>query len=79
MIEKHLDLMPLTKAYLDSVTETVEKFQIRRIKWAIKRLDDCGEDILAWKVLRLAGLGEKHIEKVHAILESLRYQPEKSA
>ena len=79
LIEKHLDLMPLTKAYFESVTETVEEFQIRRIKWAIKRLDDCGEDILTWKVLRIAGLGKKHTEKVNAILESLRYQPEKSA
>ncbi|MBW4599042.1 MAG: TnsD family transposase [Calothrix sp. FI2-JRJ7] len=78
LIEKHLDLMPLTKAYLESVTETIEEFQIRRIKWAIKRLDDCGEEILAWKVLRLAGLRENYTEKVNVILESLRYQPEKS-
>jgi len=27
-------------SYLEPITETVEDFQIRRIKWAIKRLDD---------------------------------------
>lgn len=77
LIEKHLDLMPLTKAYFESVTETVEEFQIRRIKWAIKRLDDSGEEIMTWKVLRLAGLREKYTEQVNEILESLRYQSRK--
>lgn len=69
--------MPLTKAYFESVTETVEEFQIRRIKWAIKRLDDRGEEIMTWKVLRLAGLREKYTEQVDQILENLRYQSRK--
>jgi Tn7-like transposition protein D/TniQ len=74
LIEKHIDQMPLTKAYLDSVTETVEDFQIRRIKWAIKQLDDNGEDILRWKVVRVARLREDCSERVKAVLETEIYR-----
>ncbi|WP_414587915.1 TnsD family transposase [Scytonema sp. PCC 10023] len=69
LLEKHLEQMPLTKAYLESVTESVEDFQIRRIKWAIKLLDDSPEEIQRWKVIRVAGLGENLSERVKAILE----------
>ena len=56
LLEKHLDKLPQTKAYLESVTETVEEFQIRRIEWAIRELDRRGEEKKDWKILRLAGL-----------------------
>lgn len=69
LLEKHLDQMPLTKAYLESVVETVEDFQMRRIKWAIKRLDECGEEIMRWKVIRVAALREDCSERVNAFLE----------
>ncbi|MGA7936875.1 MAG: TnsD family Tn7-like transposition protein [Kovacikia sp.] len=32
LIEQHLDQMPQTKAYLDSVTESIEDYQIRRVR-----------------------------------------------
>ena len=51
------------------VTESVEDFQIRRIKWAIKLLDDSPEEIQRWKVIRVAGLRENLSERVKAILE----------
>ncbi|BAY32884.1 Tn7-like transposition protein D [Nostoc carneum NIES-2107] len=73
LLEKHLSEMPLTKAYLDSVIETVEDFQIRRIQWAIQQLDNHGEEILAWKVIRVAGLGENCSEIVQAYLEKELY------
>lgn len=74
LLEKHLEAMPLTKAYLKSVTESVEDFQIRRIKWAIKQLDNCGEEIQGWKVVRVARLRENCSERVKAVLESELYQ-----
>lgn len=74
LLEKHLLQMPLTKAYLESVKETVEDFQIRRIQWAIKQLDNYGEESIAWKVLRVAGLGENCSEIVQAHLEKELYR-----
>ncbi len=46
LLERHLDLMSQTKAYLESVVEEVEDFQIRRVKWAIAQLDRNGEEVL---------------------------------
>lgn len=70
LLEKHLDKLPWTQAYLNSVTETVEDFQIRRIKWAIAELDRQGEEIKEWKILRLAGLKEDLSNRVREHLEN---------
>jgi hypothetical protein len=45
LLEKHLDKLPQTLAYLKSMTETIEDFQIRRIEWAIEELDRQGEEM----------------------------------
>ena len=71
LLDKHLDKLPQTKAYLDSVTETVEDFQIRRIKWAVEELDCQGEEIRSWKILRLAGLRRDCADKVREVIETV--------
>lgn len=56
LLEKRLDKLPKTKAYLDRYLETREQIQIRRIKWACRKLFMKDENnIAAWKVRRLAG------------------------
>ncbi|MBD2048750.1 TniQ family protein [Coleofasciculus sp. FACHB-64] len=70
LLEQHLDKMPLTKAYLESVVETVEAFQMRRIEWAIKQLDECGEEIMRWKIVRVAALRDDCSQRVNTFLES---------
>ena len=69
LLDKHLDKLLQTKAYLDSVTETVEDFQIRRIKWAVEELECGGEEIKEWKILKLAGLRDNLTPKVRTYLE----------
>ena len=71
LFDKHLDKLPQTKTYLKSVTETIEDFQIRRIKWAIALLEDRGEEIREWRVLRLAGLRAETSERVKVYLQNL--------
>lgn len=72
LLEKHLDKLPRTKVYLNSVTETVEDFQIRRVRWAVEELERQGEAIMEWKIFRLSGLRENCSGKVRkAIEESL--------
>lgn len=57
LIEKLLDKLPKTKAYLEKNLETREQYQIRRIKWACKKLYlENEKEIVEWKVRRLAGL-----------------------
>ncbi|MEM7757370.1 MAG: TnsD family transposase [Cyanobacteria bacterium P01_A01_bin.40] len=69
LFEKYLDKLPLTKAYLESVAETVEDFQIRRIEWAVEELENREEEIKEWKILRLAALRKDLSDKVRIKLE----------
>ncbi|SFQ87199.1 TniQ protein [Bacillus mycoides] len=59
LLEKVLDKLPKTKGYLERNLETRQQYQIRRIKWACKKLYlENEEQIVEWKVRRLAGLRE---------------------
>ena len=68
MLEKNLDKLPLTQTYLSEVVESVEMFQNRRIRWAIKEIHQRGEEVKTWKVMRLAGLKEKEFQRVESIV-----------
>lgn len=70
LFDKQLEKLPKTKAYLDSHLETREQFQIRRIKWACRKLYmEDGDDLVSWKVRRLAGLRKKVSDVVEIALE----------
>ncbi|MGI0484865.1 TnsD family Tn7-like transposition protein [Pantanalinema rosaneae CENA516] len=73
LIEQHLNQMLLTKAYLDSVVESVEDYQIRRVRWAAEILDRRGERVESWKVVRLAGLRPDYSEKVEQAIDQAVY------
>ncbi|MBM0744582.1 hypothetical protein JOY44_23735 [Phormidium sp. CLA17] len=74
LIEQHLDQMPQTKTYLDSVVESIEDYQIRRVRWAATLLDQRGEEVLSWKVVRMAGLRPDYSEKVKRAISQLDQQ-----
>ncbi|MCY7368821.1 MAG: TnsD family transposase [Chamaesiphon sp.] len=69
LLEQHLDLMPMTRDYLTMVTESIDDFQIRRIRWAVNELDRRGKQVLNWRVMRLAGLGEDVSDLVGLAIE----------
>lgn len=64
LLEKHLDKLPLTKQYIDSVKESRRDFQLRRIRWAIRELEQEGEEVKLWKVLRKAGIRKEFCQEV---------------
>jgi len=64
LLEKHLDKMPLTKQYLDSVEESRRDFQLRRVKWAVQELKRQGEVPKLWKVLRKAGIRKEFCQEM---------------
>jgi hypothetical protein len=68
LLEQHLDLMPITGDYLATVMESIEDFQIRRIRWAMGELDRRREPLVSWRVMRLAGLGENTSDRVREVL-----------
>jgi Tn7-like transposition protein D/TniQ len=69
LLEQHLDLMPMTGDYLATVMESIEDFQIRRIRWAMGELDRRREPLVSWRVMRLAGLGGNISDRVQRALE----------
>ena len=64
LLEKHLDKLPKTKAYLDSVKETNHDFRLRRFRWAVKELEKEGEELQLWKIMRKAGIREEYQAKL---------------
>jgi len=71
LLEKHLDKLPRTKAYLDSVKESDKDFRIRRIKWAIQELEKEGQELKEWRILRKAGIRKEYQENIKIELEIL--------
>jgi hypothetical protein len=73
LLDKHLDKMPQTKAYIESEVETDDDYRNRRIQWAINNLDVSGEEIKAWKVMRIAGIRKEYEKQVEeCLVEYLR-------
>ncbi|MEG6567882.1 TnsD family transposase [Thermoanaerobacterium saccharolyticum] len=68
LLEKHLDKLPKTKVYLDSVIETNHDFRLRRIRWAVKELEKEGEELQMWKIMRRAGVREEYVTELEDIL-----------
>ncbi|MDD7795899.1 TnsD family Tn7-like transposition protein [Clostridium sp. 'White wine YQ'] len=68
-IEKKLDKLPLCKEYLESVQETVEEYQIRRVYSVCSDLINRNESIVGWKVRKLAGLKNNISEIVKQKIE----------
>lgn len=64
LLEKHINKMPKTKAYLSSQVESIEEFQIRRVWWAGEQLNSDGEELKVWKILRKAGLRKNNPKEV---------------
>lgn len=56
LLERHLDKLPQTNAYLNNAVETQDQFQIRRVRWAAKELYQNHMEVNEWRIQRLAGL-----------------------
>lgn len=52
----HLPKLPRTQAALQTVIETTDEFQIRRIKWAADELVKRGQPVASYPIKRTAGL-----------------------
>ena len=67
LIEKHLDKLPRSRYVLENTKETSYEFQIRKAFWATHQLEQQNEELVTWKVQRIAGatlVGEKQIQLV---------------
>ena len=60
LLERHLNKLPRTMKYLNSVKESDYDYRIRRIKWAINKLENEGQDLKVWKVYKKAGIRKEY-------------------
>lgn len=54
LLEKKITKLPLTMHYINSISESVEEYQKKRIKWAVKQLEK--EELTISKICRKAGI-----------------------
>lgn len=73
LLEKHINKLPITKEYLINVSEDVEAFQTRRIKWAAMELNQEGKVLVKWLILRKAGIKQDcSINILNAVKDELK-------
>lgn len=71
LLEKKLNKLLRTKEYLQQKVESVEQFQERRILYTIHQSKLQGEEMVAWRILRKAGIKDygKWLEFVESHLD----------
>lgn len=64
LLEKHLEKLPQTKIYIESVVESDCDYRKRRIKWAVQELSNSGEEPKVWRAMRKAGIREEYKKEI---------------
>jgi len=62
-LEKNLARMPVMKLFFAKNSESIPSYQIRRLEYAISRLNNDGDTVCRWRVLRLSGLSEQRLTR----------------
>ncbi|WP_226683446.1 TnsD family transposase [Sutcliffiella horikoshii] len=63
LLYKYMHKLPKTKLLLENSLESIEQFQMRRIKEAVKKLTLSESVVKEWEVIRKAGLKPKYANK----------------
>jgi hypothetical protein len=71
VLTRKLNLLPQTRAKLNAVVESKDEFAIRRLRFAAERLKQRGERLVAWRLVKTAGLKPGYSDCVAAELECL--------
>ena len=64
--------MVKTTAYLDSQVEKLDDFWIRRLKWAIRQLDDEIIDFSKWDIINISGIDIYAFDRLKEYLPELK-------
>lgn len=70
LLQKHLNKLPKTKKLLGDVIESIEEFQIRRVKYVAQQIREREELVREWMIVREAGLRPGYSEKVKQAIEA---------
>ena len=65
---KRATKLPVSMQALGDVAESLESFQRRRAWWTILQMDRADEPLQVWRILRKAGLTDRHTSMVEGLL-----------
>ncbi|MDQ8734248.1 TnsD family transposase [Paenibacillus sp. LHD-38] len=65
ILQKHPHKVPETMSYITTVVESIDDFQVRRVKYAAQQLRNDSELLMEWKIVRKAGLRPGFSMKVY--------------
>ncbi|WEG12606.1 TnsD family Tn7-like transposition protein [Pullulanibacillus sp. KACC 23026] len=68
-LEKHLEKLPNTKKLLEEITESVERYQIRRCCRVIDQMILENEQVHLWRIQLIAAVKSNHFHKIRPQLE----------
>lgn len=68
ILQKYLEKLPKTKKLLDSILESHEEYQIRRVQWAALHLNEEGTLLTKNKIIKKAGLLRGYSVKVSEVI-----------
>lgn len=69
LLQQHINKLPLTKAYLETVCESIDDYQIRRIVKVSRQLRAEGVCVKVWKVVRIAAIRPGYSSVVGEVLQ----------
>ena len=70
-LAKRKEKLPLVKAYMDSVVESLEKFQIRKIGWALDELEREEKQLTFWNLVEMAGVKPKYMKSIEKDIKKM--------
>jgi DNA-binding transcriptional MerR regulator len=70
-LSKKKEKLPLTKAYIESVVESMEEFHIRKIKWSINELEKQGKPMTLWNLAETAGVKTRYMKEIYKEIEQV--------
>lgn len=73
LLQRNLKRLPRTEAFLNNNIESLEEFQLRRVKWAIRELAKEGE-VKEWDVIIKAGLSKNFYDRYLTEICNIMYK-----
>jgi len=71
LLEHYINKLPQTKEYLDCETESIEEFQLRRLRTIYRDNLEQGHHLRPWELTRMAGLKSGYSERIEEIIDVL--------
>jgi hypothetical protein len=65
---KNLDNFPRTLRIVNQSLESIEQFQVRRVKYAVEEMRKTNDSIKEWQVIRAAGLKKEHAVNLRQVI-----------